>query len=204
VNTLLSLFAVVAVQTATPLWDHFLEVADVYGGRLLLILLDADGDGRQEIFLAPSTTCGNGGCGWYVYSPTPVLNQVRYLGQAAFSPGAFRFTRSTHTIRSCWHMSAADCELGEYRFDRGTMSQRSLGTCRSTSAACELEFKQIAEWQRAERPLLLFADLPESSDLERLEWSQSGEPIAGVKVPDFNVPDFNVLVLVPGRNRSPL
>jgi hypothetical protein len=185
-TTLLALFAVAALQSGTPLLDHFLNKADVNGGRLLLILLDADGDGRQEIFLASSTTCGNGGCVWQVYSPTSVPNQTRYLGEAAFSVAGFRFTRSAHTLRYCWHMSATECELGEYRFARGTMSAHRLGSCGSTSARCEAELKQITEWQQQEHPQMLSAVVPEDGSLERLEWSQAGVPVSSAAVPSLD------------------
>ena len=48
------LIAAVALPTGEPFWDHFLRVADAGGGRLLLILLDVNGDGRKEIFLSGS------------------------------------------------------------------------------------------------------------------------------------------------------
>jgi hypothetical protein len=46
---ILGLFVVAVLQAGGSLWDHFQSVADVSGGRLLLILLDVDGDGRSEI-----------------------------------------------------------------------------------------------------------------------------------------------------------
>ena len=188
------LIAAVALPTGEPFWDHFLRVADAGGGRLLLILLDVNGDGRKEIFLAPSETCGNGGCIWHVYSPTPGLNQVRYLGEAGFSPSGYRFTRSTHTLTDCWHMSAADCTLREDRFQSGEMTHLGLGTCRSADADCQAELARIARWQREEAPPLLSADVPESGELGKLEWHQTRGSTA---IPATGAPDFNVLVVAP-------
>jgi hypothetical protein len=190
------LITALALQPAEPFWNHFLGVADAGSGRLLLILLDADGDGRKEIFLAPSETCGNGGCAWYVYSPTPVPNQVRYLGEAGFSPGGYRFTRSTHTISACWHMSAADCALGEYRFQNGRMTRVSLGTCRSEDAGCQADLARTGRWQKEEAPPLLSADVPESGEMGKLAWHQARGSTAS---PATGMPDFNALVVAPRR-----
>jgi hypothetical protein len=188
---ILALVSVAALQPAGPFWDHFENVADVGSGRLLLILLDVDGDARKEIFLAPSGTCGNGGCAWYVYSPTGVPNQVRYLGEADFSSGSFRLDRPSHTLTSCWRMSAAECVLTEYRVQGGTMSHRKMGACRTEDAACAAELTRIARWQRTEAPPVWSAAVPESIDLRRLEWSQSGMVTAG----DNGVPPFNSLTI---------
>lgn len=186
------LIAALATQAGQSFWDVFPD--DAPGSRLLLILLDVDGDGRKEIFLAPADTCGNGGCVWNVYSPTPVPNQVRYLGETAFSPGGYRFTASTHTLMDCWHMSAADCALGERRFQGGQMRNRHMGTCRTKDAGCRAQLARIAQWQKEEAPPVLSADVPESGNLRTLAWRQAR---GSTVVPATGVPDFNALVVAP-------
>jgi hypothetical protein len=182
-----------ATQAAVPLWDHFLERADLPPGRVLLILFDADGDGRNEIFLAPAGTCGNGGCAWFVYSRAAAPNQVRYLGEAGFSPGGYRYSRDTHTMTDCWHMSAADCMLGEHRFERGQMIHRNLGRCDSTEARCENELARIRRWQAEEAPPSYSADVPATGDLAALRWRNLKEA-AGAK--PGALPNFDRLVVI--------
>jgi len=193
VPMLLAVVSALQPSAGEMFWDHFVNVTDVGPGALLLILLDVDGDGRKEIFLAPTTTCGNGGCAWAVYSPSSTPNRVRYLGQAGFSPGGFRLTPGTHALTSCWHMSAADCELGEHRIENGRMSFRKLGTCRSADTSCDTELKRIAAWQAEHDVPVLSAEVNETIDLDSLKWLRRQAPGAATA---SDLPDFKNLVVV--------
>jgi hypothetical protein len=183
----LALFAFAVGQNGSSFWDHFLTVADVGVGRLSLILLDINGDGREEIFLAPSGTCGNGGCAWYVYSRTESPNHVQYLGEVDVPPAVYRLDRASRTLTSCWRMSGTECALVEHRVQNGALSRRTIGSCRSKDDACGVELTRIARWQRDEAPPVLSAAVPASIDLTSLEWSesQSASAVRATAVPDF-------------------
>jgi hypothetical protein len=185
---------VLGLQSATPFWDHFQSVADVGAGRLSLILLDLDGDGRTEIFLAPALTCGNAGCTWQVYSPVAASGQARYLGEASFPIAGFRLTPSNRALTSCWHLSAFECELSEYRLENSAISRRSLGTCRADTAVCQGESIRISEWQRQNDPPVFTAEVASDLDLERLKWTHQGSTAAAA--PRVSVPNFDRLAVI--------
>jgi hypothetical protein len=91
-------------------------------------------------------------------------------------------------------MSAADCALGEKRFQSGEMTQRPLGACRTEDAACQAELARIAQWQREEAPPVLSADVPKSGEPWKLAWQEAR---GSTVVPATGVPDFDALVVVP-------
>jgi hypothetical protein len=174
-------------RPAVRLWDHFADTIEAPPGRLVLLLIDLDGDGRKEIFLAPGTTCGNGGCGWYVYSPTAKPNQVRYLGDTAFSPAGYRVDPGTGALISCVHISGGSCALSEDRIQAGTLAHRDLGECMSDQPACKAELDRIAQWQNQQRQALYFAEVPASANFDQLKWSgRDGVAVSSAEIPNLN------------------
>jgi hypothetical protein len=98
-----------------PFWDHLARSTDLVatrGSRLSLMVVDVTGDGNPEIFIAPQSLCGNGGCEWSVYSPAASGGEVRYLGEVLFSEGAFLVDSAARRIRYCSHVSADRCSVG--------------------------------------------------------------------------------------------
>ncbi len=183
---------------AEAFWAHFVRVSEVHGGdnaNLLLITLDANGDGRPEIFLAQSEKCGNGGCPWYVYSPTTTPAILRYLGEAGFHSSGYRF--ENRTITSCWHMSAAECAWEQQKF-RGYRMTRPRGrTCgRGPGAAdpqwCKKELEAIRAWQHDSAPPLYWTTMPAPEGwpfADKLAWHRKwhgkSEPASDGEVPTF-------------------
>jgi hypothetical protein len=182
----LSLTFVLAIQSAIPLWDHFQDVADVGPGRLLSMLLDVDGDGRTEIFLTASQACGNAGCVWQVYSPAAAPNRARYLGEAAFPAGGFRWSPAARALTSCWHLSAFECELIEFRVVNGMIVRRGLGLCRSADSTCQTELGRIGQWQRQSGVPVFESNIPATLDLTALTWSRQGSAARRGDLPDFD------------------
>jgi hypothetical protein len=188
---LAALFAASAPSGAQPFWEHFLGVSEWMArpdSHLLLFRLDANGDGLSEVFIAPEEKCGNGGCPWFVYSPLPQSRTFRYLGDAAFSVGGFRFERGVITL--CWHISAAECMWGQYRFQGDDMTQLPGRICRTTAEGtswCDAELDAIQEWQR-HPPDLLFGTLAEySGNTPTILWTtRSMTSVQVEKLPPFD------------------
>ena len=179
-------------RAAQPFWKHLTAVSPSTGGNLLLFQIDVDGDGRREVFISPSNLCGTGGCPWYVYSPTRTSREVTYLGEAGFSARGYRFSPGTHTITYCWHMSAAECALGAYRFTGKRMLHRNLGGCDSRSERCAAELHRIREWQTKHAPPVLTGELPEGEG-GTVVWRSSGGALSS------DVPDLDRLRVVSTR-----
>jgi len=176
-----------------PFWTHFGRVTESGSGELILIQLDANGDGRPEIFMAPKWTCGNGGCGWRVYSPTPDRRVLRYLGEAGFHMAGYRL--SARTLTHCWHMSAGECAWGQYEFHRYRMRQLPGRSCPASdpdAGWCEKELAAIREWQRDRAPEPMWGTFSdEDPGVRRLKWVYRKL----VPVDQTDVPDFDELVV---------
>jgi hypothetical protein len=101
-----SSLAAAASSAGEPLWTHFQRSSELVPGAeisIILVRLDVDGDGRDEILLAHSQTCGNGGCWWFVYSPVGKTT-VRYLGDVGFHLGFYRL--GGRILSTCSHILA--------------------------------------------------------------------------------------------------
>ena len=157
-----------------PFWDHLARSTDLItdrGSRLKMLLLDVNGDGQQDIFIAPESMCGTGGCDWSAYSPTGHPNEVRYLGQAAFDAGTFRFDPRTRTLRSCGHLSAESCAMAEYTFGATSMTRSDRGECKSGVPSCEQELHAIQTWQATNHPSLFEATITVKDVVTGLRWT---------------------------------
>ncbi len=142
---------------AMDFWSHFTEESqimwpapgDAEGGvRLMLIRLDLDRDGRPEIIIGHSGSCGNGGCGWRCYKELG-SHRLSYLGSMGFHPGFFAF--SNGVLTTCSHVSAMVCTLGRYTIRDGKIAHRVLGSC-GEDLICEAELARIRRYQ-ARRPV---------------------------------------------------
>jgi hypothetical protein len=174
-----------------PFWTHLAGATDLMtdsGSTLLLLLVDVNGDGQREIFIAPEALCGNGGCEWSVYTSATGPREVRYLGQAVFPNGQFRMDAGRHTLVFCSHLSAESCALGEYAFSDRALQRRDLGTCRSGDRSCEEQLAQIRAWQSANPPPVFETAIVTDDSLLQLQWRpfQRGSKNASSSVPDLD------------------
>jgi hypothetical protein len=174
-------------RASVPFWSHVPgtnELVVERGQRLLMILGDMTGDGRPEIFIAPARTCGNGGCIWSVYSPTGAPNELRYVGNAAFSPEAYRIDSSA--LLYCWHKSAASCQIGESRIIQDRIQTRDLGECRVDDPACTKRLDTIRSWQRSSARLLFEAAVANDRVLRGLHWTARNNRASPNALPDLD------------------
>jgi hypothetical protein len=170
-----------------PFWRHVPGTNELVvepGQRLLMILGDMTGDGRPEIFITPALTCGNGGCIWSVYSPTRAPNELRYVGNAAFPPEAYRIDSST--LLYCWHNSAASCQIGEIRITQDRIQTRVLGECRTDDPACTKRLETIRSWQRSPARLRFEAAVANDRVLRRLHWTARNNRASPSALPDLD------------------
>jgi hypothetical protein len=162
-------------ERPSPFWSHLPQVTDLNaqrGSRLHLILLDVNGDGREEIFITPAALCGNGGCVWTVYSPTGRSHEVSHLGEARFSAGSYRFDGSMQLLTHCWRVSADVCTLGAIRFANTDMQPQVLRDCRSTDPTCSNELALIRQWQTSRAPAPLEAVITVDEVVQELRWTE--------------------------------
>lgn len=179
--------SVLTAAGSIAFWDHLAQSTDLVterGARLLLLLLDVNGDRRPEIFIAPASLCGNGGCQWSVYSPTTDPAMVRYLGEAFFPPNGFRVDASSGALAACSHLSAEACSLVQYTFGQGSMTHHDGGECRTADAACASALRAIDAWQAANRAIVLQAVVSADDVLSGLRWTRAPDRTAAV--PDFD------------------
>jgi hypothetical protein len=181
------------VVRTQPFWEHVSQVSNgptFPGSQLLLLRLDVNADGRPEIFLALSEECGNGGCSWVVYSPTEGPNRVRYLGQAGFSTGGYRFAAGA--LSYCWHMSASECGWGQYLFHGYRMEHRQGRTCKwdtgQDTSWCDAELDAIRRWQ-GQAPEVLVATVPDPDSVgpKALQWTgRDSKPVSRERIPQLD------------------
>jgi hypothetical protein len=179
-----------------PFWQHLAQSTDLVttrGSHLSLMVVDVTGDDKPEIFVAPQTLCGNGGCEWSVYSPIASAGAVRHLGEVLFSESAFLVDRAARRIRYCSHVSAESCSLGEYVFEATAIHHRRLGTCISGEASCENRLREMRTWLAARPPALFDATIAADDALSGLRWlSRRGDTLQ-------SAPDLDHLRVVASR-----
>jgi hypothetical protein len=171
VLTGLLLAVVIVGGPPVPIWGHFLDHAQVLCGEKassLLMLLDLDADGSDEILLAHSSHCGSGGCPWLVYTPTDVTGNVQYAGSVGF--GLVAFSQASRVLLGSWHMSASDSVQTCWRLEQRELLVLPAEECsRVPWAPAHLTGEDRYRWIRAHEPLRLAArdecgDAPESQD----------------------------------------
>ncbi len=138
-----------------PVWDHFLERGQVMCDdqhSSLLMLLDLDADGADEILLAHSSHCGTGGCWWLVYTPTEKPGSLRYAGSVAC--GLVAFARAPRVLLGSWHMSASESAQTCWRLEQHELLRLSAEECnRVPWAPAHLTGEDSYRWIRAHEPL---------------------------------------------------
>ena len=181
---------VTAPPASQPFDEHFARVSELLylpETYLLFFSLDVNGDGQPEMFVAQSGSCGNGGCGWHVYTPSQSPGRVKYLGAVGLHAEGFRFQDGVLT--TSWHMSASEWAWGQYRFHGDTIDQLPGRSCGGKDGAdpawCESELDAIRKW-RPRAPKVMFGKLPPEATQQRrsLVWTtRSGEPVPTSEAP---------------------
>ena len=121
-------------------WTSSEGLAD-FPARVMRIDLDVTGDGTPELLLANSQAGGNSGLdGWYVYSPSELEGEYRFLGQIGFSYRRFRVSGDASRILVWYTRSDTGSSLVTFRATSTgfvEVSRRAVTSADDERALCD-------------------------------------------------------------------
>lgn len=101
---------------------------------------------KKAVFVAPSSTCGTGGCEYMMFVPEGT--SFKYVTTVTLAPGGFEFLKTAHKgypdVKSYAHLSAYEGSVGVYEFNGQAYKLKGVArTVKSDALLSELKAEPV-------------------------------------------------------------